>query len=53
MAERAVRIVARSRTAGRLTDALISGNISYDRFLAMMLWKSPWILRDHLQRGDG
>ncbi len=53
IAERAVRLAGCSRTAARLTDALISGNMSYDRFLAMMLWKSPRILRDYLQRGDG
>ena len=46
--EQAVRLAGRSRTAARLADALISGNVSYDRFLAMLLWKSPWILRDYL-----
>ena len=53
MVERAVRLTGRSRTVARIADALISGNIGYDRFLAMLLWKSPCICRDHLRRGDG
>jgi flavin-dependent dehydrogenase len=51
--EQAVRIAGRSRTVTRIADALISGNIGYDRFLAMLLLKSPWIFRDCLRRGDG
>ena len=50
--EQAVRLTRRSRTAARLADALISGRVGYDGFLAALLWKSPWILRDYLGRGD-
>jgi flavin-dependent dehydrogenase len=51
--EYAVRLAGRSRTVARSADALISGEIGYDRFLAMLLWKSPWILPDYLRRSDG
>jgi len=36
----------------QLADALISGDVSYDRFLTMLLVKSPWIFREYLQRSD-
>ena len=50
--ERAVRLTGRSRTVAQLADALISGDVSYDRFLTMLLVKSPWIFREYLQRSD-
>ncbi len=49
--EQAVRLTGRSRTVAQLADALISGKVNYDRFLTLLLWKSPRIFRDFLQGG--
>jgi flavin-dependent dehydrogenase len=51
--EQAVRLTGRSRTVAQLADGLISGKVSYDRFLTLLLWKSPRIFRDFLRAGDG
>jgi flavin-dependent dehydrogenase len=50
--EQAVRLTGRSRTVARLADAHISGSVSYDGFLAGLLRRSPWIVRDCLGKGS-
>jgi flavin-dependent dehydrogenase len=50
--EQAARLTGRSRTVARLVNALISGSVGYDGFIAGLLRKSPWILRDYLGSGD-